>query len=157
MQSKVEIYKNLFTKKNKQTILEEVTKKIREQQWDEILYEICNVKENNILINYNYFKYFGTSETYETIIQLLIRNIDKILEQYDNYNVYLNMQLLSISQLERHNKFFFNISQIIMDKYPKNYLNKCYVYNAPFVGSQFINIIRLFNSKETIDKIELVK
>jgi len=157
MQSKVEIYKNLFTKKNKQTILEEVTKKIREQQWDEILYEICNVKENNILINYNYFKYFGTSETYETIIQLLIRNIDKILEQYENYNVYLNMQLLSISQLERHNKFFFNISQIIMDKYPKNYLNKCYVYNAPFVGSQFINIIRLFNSKETIDKIELVK
>lgn len=157
MHTNVECYKEIFIKKDKNSIYEEVSRKIKEKKWNDILYEICSTRENNILINYNYFKYFVTTETYDTIIHLITINVDKVLETYNNYNIYLNLQMLSISEIEKHKKFFYHISQYMMERYQNKYLNKCYIYNVPFAGTHFVNIIRLFNSKETMEKIELVK
>jgi hypothetical protein len=65
------------------------------------------------------------------------------------------MKNLNISDVDKHYKFIQHISVLFKERY-HNKLTKCFVYNAPFVFSQILNMISIFIDKETQSKIELV-
>lgn len=135
---------------------EKIISKIIKGEWDDILSNLCNIKDNKIIIDYTYFKYFATKETYNIILTLITNNIDFILKTYPMFTVYINMKALTVIEIDKHKTFIQNISCFLKEKYP-NKMAKCYVYNAPFVFSQVLNIVYLFVDKETQSKIEIIK
>jgi len=134
---------------------EKIIKKIQGGEWSDIMNCICNVKNNLIILDNNYFKYFASKETYDIILSCIINNIDYILSKYEGFIVHINMKNVTLSDIDKHLKFIQTISIRLKDKYP-NKLIKCYIHNAPFVFSQILNIISLFIDKETREKIEVV-
>ena len=129
--------------------------KIKKSNENEILKKLCYIKEKCINLNYIYFKYFATKESYNCILNYIVKNIDNILLDNDNVVVHINMKKLSISDIDKHKGFIQYISLYFQEKYP-NKLAKCYIYNSPFVFNQLYNIICMFIDKETQKKIELV-
>ena len=129
--------------------------KIKKSNENEILKKLCYIKEKCLNLNYIYFKYFATKETYPYILNYISNNIDSVLLDNDNVVVHINMKKLSISDIDKHKGFIQYISLYFQEKYP-NKLAKCYIYNSPFVFNQLYNIICMFIDKETQKKIELV-
>ena len=129
--------------------------KIKKSHGDEILKNLCYIKENSIILNYIYFKYFATKDNYNYILNYIANRIDSILLNNDNVVVHINMKNLTIVDIDKHKLFIQCISVYFQEKYPQK-LGKCYVYNSPFVFNQLYNIICMFIDKETQKKIELV-
>jgi len=129
--------------------------KIKKSDENEILRNLCYIKENCINLNYIYFKYFATKENYNCILNYIAKNIDNILLDNDNVVVHINMKNLTIIDIDKHKGFIQYISLYFQEKYPAK-LAKCYIYNSPFVFNQLYNIICMFIDKETQQKIELV-
>jgi len=134
---------------------EKIITKICGGEWNDIMNGVCNVKNNLVILDNNYFKYFASKETYDIILSHITNNIDHILSVYEGFIVHINMKNVTISDIDKHLKFIQTISIRLKDKYPKK-LTKCYIHNAPFVFSQILNIISLFIDKETREKIEVV-
>ena len=134
---------------------EKIITKIKNGEWTDILNTLCNVKDNLVILDNNYFKYFAAKETYDIILSHVVNNIDAILSAYDGFIVHVNMKGLTVSDVDKHYKFIQNISLLFKQKYP-NKLTKCFIHNPPFVFSQIFNMVSLFIDKETQTKIELV-
>ena len=129
--------------------------KIKKSDVDEILKNLCYIKENCVILNYIYFKYFATKENYPYILNYISNHIDSVLLNSNNVVVHINMKNLTIVDIDKHSSFIKYISVYFQEKYPQK-LGKCYVYNSPFVFNQLYNIICMFIDKETQKKIELL-
>lgn len=134
---------------------EKIINKVKNGEWNDILNGLCCIKGNNILLNYIYFKYVATRETYNFILNYITNNIDIILSNNTEFIVHVNMKNLTIVDIDKHKLFIQEISGFLKDKYPQK-LGKCYVYNAPFIFSQIFAIVSMFIDKDTQKKIELV-
>lgn len=145
----------IFIQDNELDTSEKVISKINNGEWGDIFHGLCKFKDNNIIIDYTFFKYFATKETYSIILTHISNIIDNVLMYYDQFYVYVNMKNLTLVEIDKHKMFIQNISGFFKTKYP-NKLTKCYIYNAPYVFSQIFNLICLFIDKETQEKIELV-
>ena len=135
---------------------EKIIKKIKCGEWKDIIDGLCNVKNNIIILDNTYFRFFATKDTYSIILSHITTNIDNILLEYDGFTVHINMKNLTMTDVDKHLKFIQHISVLFKEKYP-NKLTKCFVHNAPFVFAQILNIVSMFIDKETHSKIELVK
>jgi hypothetical protein len=49
----------------------------------------------------------------------------------------------------------YKISEVLKTSFPDN-LEKCFIYKAPFIFSQFFSVISTFVDKKTLSKIELI-
>ena len=130
--------------------------KIKCGEWDEILSKLCSEKNNYVVIEYPYFKFVATAETYDTIVSLICSHIEKILKKKDSFSVHLNLKMLTLADIDKHKNFIQYLSTFLKDKYPQK-MDKCYIYNAPFVFSQLFHIISMFIDKETQSKIVVFK
>jgi hypothetical protein len=136
--------------------LEKIMNQIKKGNLNDILSKLCFINENAVIINYIYFKYLATETIYNYILTYITNNIDNVLLKNNEFIVHVNMQKLSISDIDKHKAFITNLSLVLKEKYP-NKLLKCYIYKAPFMFKQIFNIINVFIDKETQEKIELVK
>lgn len=134
---------------------EKIIKKIINGQYIDVLNGLCYVQNNEIILNYIYFKHFATKETYSFILNYITNNIDRVLVNNSEFVMSVNMKSITLSEVDKHKIFIQNISEYLKEKYPEK-LSKCYIYNAPFVFSQIYNIVSMFIDKDTQKKIELV-
>ena len=151
----MEYISELFIDNNNKFSSDNIMIKIKNKAWDDILHGLCNKADDGIIIDYNCFKFFATSDTYNIITSLICKNIDEILETNKTVNVYINLKMLTLKELDKHKNFIQTVSHFLKNKYP-NKLAKCYVYNAPMIFSQFFSIISFLIDKDTLSKIELV-
>lgn len=152
MSVKIELFEN-----NIESISsEKIVSNIKNGEWNSILRGLCNIKDDAIVMDYVYVKYFATKITYNIIINHITNNIDEILSKYPKFNVYVNLKKLTLVDVDKHKDFIQDISIILRDRYPDK-LTKCYIYNAPFVFSQIFNMISYFIDKDTQTKVELVQ
>ena len=151
----MELANDMFSENIENTSSEKIIDKVRNGNWNDIFKGLCCIKENNIVLNYIYFKYIANDETYSYIMNHITNNIDQILQTNNEFSVHVNMKSLTIVDIDKHKEFIQQISLFLKDNYP-NKLEKCYVYNAPFMFSNFFNIVSMFIDKETQKKIELV-
>ena len=142
---------NLFGKPTSDIIFS----KMKEGNFSFILNGICYIKEDSLVINYKFFKHFAGPQTYEIINQYLVSLIDTILQQYSSFAGHLNMNTLTVTQLDKHRKYLTQLAGLLQQKYPDT-LSDCYVYDASFIFSQLLNIISLFVDKVTLNKIQIV-
>lgn len=134
---------------------EKIVRKIKQGEWADILNGVCSIKDNFIILDHNYFKYFAAKETYNIILSHAINNIDTILSAHNGFIVHINMKGLTVTDIDKHISFIKSISTLLKETYP-NKLTKCFIHNPPFVFAQILNIVSLFIDKETLSKIELV-
>ena len=100
--------------------------KIKMGYWQDIYDGLCNINNQSLRIDYVFFKYFATKDTYPLISTLITSKIDSILLNNNKFTVYVNMKLLTLSELEKHMDYIQYISKLLRDKYPDKLL-KCYI------------------------------
>ena len=135
---------------------EKIIRNIKSGQWTEILDGLCSIKDNVIILDNTYFRFFATKDTYSIILSHITNNIDIILSLHQGFTVHINMKNLTMTDVDKHLKFIQHISVLFKERYPDK-LTKCFVHNAPFDFTQILNIVSIFIDKETQTKIELVK
>jgi hypothetical protein len=145
-----------FIKNDEYETPEKIMNKIQKGELNDILSKLCFVNENNIVIDYIYFKYLATNTTYNYILIYITNNINNILLKNNDFVVHVNMKKISLTDIDKHKLFIQNFSSYLKENYPDK-LSKCYIYNAPTIFKQILNIISVFIDKETQTKIELVK
>ena len=74
--------------------------KIKKSDVDEILKNLCYIKENCVILNYIYFKYFATKENYPYILNYISNHIDSVLLNSNNVVVHINMKNLTIVDID---------------------------------------------------------
>lgn len=124
-------------------------------KFQELLNYFCQVKENDIIINYYYFKYLATSQTYNIFTNLVIGHIDNILQNYENFNVHVSIHKLSVMEIHKHLSYIRNVSELLKTKY-QNKMEKCCIYNSSNLFSQIYEIILPLIDIDTQKKIEVV-
>jgi len=136
---------------NKNLLME----KIKNKKYDEIFDGICSINNDCVLINYVYFKHFAANENYDIILHYIVSKIENILIHNHMFNVHVNANNLSLSDVDKHRIFIHKITNVLTEKFPCK-LHKCYIYDAPFIFSQIFAIINKFIDKETQKKIHVV-
>ena len=107
--------------------------KIQKSNGDEILKNLCYIKEKSIILNYIYFKYFATKENYSYILNYIANNIDSILLNNSNVVLHVNMKNLTIVDIDKHKSFIQYISVYFQEKYPqKSALWRIFVFNKSY-------------------------
>ena len=152
----MEDLKHLFLKNDEYESSEKIMNKIQKGELNDILSKLCFINENNIVIDYIYFKYLATNTTYNYILMYITNNINNILSKNNEFIVHVNMKKILLTDIDKHKIFIQNFSSYLKENYPDK-LSKCYIYNAPTIFKQILNIISVFIDKETLKKIELIK
>lgn len=124
-------------------------------KFQELLNYFCQVEENDIIINYYYFKYLGTLQTYNIFTNLVTGHIDNILQNYDKFNIHVSIHKLSVMEIHKHFSYIRNVSDLLKMKY-ENKMEKCRIYNSSNLFSQIYEIIVPLIDIDTQKKIELV-
>jgi hypothetical protein len=123
---------------------------------EQIISNICYFEENNLIIQYSFFKKFGNKTNYDIISQHIITNIDSILRKYETINVHFSLYKMDLLDLEKHYDFLINICKLMQYTYPDK-LNKFNIYQAPYIYSKIYSIISTFIDKNTRSKIQVVE
>lgn len=137
------------------TTLAQLKKKMQEGNWVDIINNISFIKENEVIIDYFYFKHFANGDTYNVILSAIVKNIDSVLNINDLFVIHINMKSLGMSDFEKHRVFIQGITDFFKERYDGKLL-KCYIYNPPFIFSQIFNIMIAFVDKETQTKIVVI-
>ena len=151
----MELSNKIFSENIENSFSEKILYKLNNGKLSDILNGLCCIKENSIILNYIYFKYIAKDETYTCILNYITNNIDNVLLTNNQFIVHVNMKNLTIIDIDRHKTFIQKISGFLKEKYPQKLL-KCYIYNAPFIFTQFFSIVSMFIDRETQKKIKLV-
>ena len=120
------------------------------------LNKICFIKDNDLYIDYQNFKYFANESTYDTITIFVINSLKKILKTKELFTIHLSMKALTMTEIDKHYNYIAKICTLFKKDFPEK-LEICNVYNAPFIFSQLFNIIYIFIDKNTQNKIKIIE
>jgi hypothetical protein len=134
----------------------QIMEKIKQKQFDEILNGIGHIKDNSIIIEFKFFKYFSMPVTHNLITSHIDQLITDLVSKYDNFDVHVNLQSFTMTDADKHKNYVKSVNGYFSEKYPDK-LNTCYVYNASFVFETIFKIIGGFMDKDTLKKLVLVK
>ena len=142
------LYEKLKTNKNINRIPLLVT--------DELLDSFCNITaDNKILLDYRIFKYIARTATYDTLIKQITKKINTVLRSRPHFSVHICTKLLTISGADKHILFIYKLTESLNSSYPDK-LEKCYIYDAPFIFQKIIGMLSLIVDKKTLSKITIV-
>ena len=134
----------------------QIMDKIKHNKIQEILEGFVYIKDNSLIFEPKYLKYFANQHTYSIIITYMDHVMSLLLSKYETINMHINIQSLSLLDLNKHSLFCKNLSNFFAEKYPDR-LNKWYVYNVSFMFEAIFNIIKHYIDKVTLNKIIQVK
>lgn len=134
---------------------EQVIQYFQTGKFQELLNYYCNVQENDIIINYYYFKYLANSQTYDIFTNLMIGYIDDVLTNYDKFNVHISINKLSVMEIHKHIGYIRIMTDLLKTRY-QDKMGKCSIYNASNIFSQIYEIIVPYIDPDTQKKIGLV-
>ena len=119
----------------------------------------CYVKnENNIYIHYKSFKTisnFFKNNNNNYILNYLVKTIELVLSKYDFFNIHANLDSLTLLDIDKNKDFIQYISIVLKQRFSDK-LDKCYIYDSPFIFTQLFNMISFLIDKKTQKKIILV-
>ena len=134
---------------------EKIMHHVQHGNFNELLELFCKINENEIIVDYYYFKYLGNSQTYTIFTNFVVGHIDHILQLHDKFDVQLSIKKLSVMEINKHLNYIRFVSNMLKTKY-QNKMGKCLIHNASGVFSQIYEIIVPFIDKDTQEKIQLI-
>ena len=91
--------------------------------------KICYKNEQYLFFEYIYFKQLATKDTYSFIIQLIVKNIDAILSEHDQFDGHVSFKTITIGDIDKH----FGFWQCMDTKRDHDLLEELWSKNAPWV------------------------
>jgi hypothetical protein len=140
----------LFKKKQKLDCATNISKSIDlEQVLNMTFYNIGNT--NIIYIDYTIFKTYAHPEIYETIAIKLINTIQNCIKKYGSFEIYVNLESITVSAFERYKKVLEIFWKITNEENIdiSSYLNICIVLNSPSVIDTLKVLMNPFFSKKS--------
>lgn len=146
-------FNNLPTN-NITNINQSINLKLNESKLQELLHNFCSIKLNNeIIINYKYFKIINTFIDKNNILNYLIFIVENVLKNYSTFIVHVNIEKLTLLEIEKNRDFVQNMSNVLKDKFPDK-LEQCLIHEGSFIFKQIYNLLALFIDKPTLKKIK---
>lgn len=126
------------------------------QVTNDLLESFCHITNNNkILLDYRIFKYIARPSTYDVLIKHISNKINLVLSNNPTFSVHICTKLLTISGADKHILFIYKLTESLNSSYPDK-LEKCYIYDAPFIFQKIIGMLSLIVDKKTLSKITIV-
>lgn len=153
--------KNLFFKNSqKQNCAELVCSKMNlGDLLNETIWIIPNT--NGVFIDYTVFKMYATPENYDLILNHIISKFTECIEEFGEYNVYMNILGFTISSGERYKPiidlFYRKCFEQTQTVYFTNALNNMKILNAPAVMEQISSLFNSMVSPQVKTKIQIYK
>jgi hypothetical protein len=132
--------KNVFFKKQQKfDCAKQIVNKI---SMDALLMRSCYIVENTYCVHIDYptLKLYSSPETFESTSKYIMSNFKKVTETYGKFEVFLNLDGLTISGAERYKGLI------------ETFCMMCFNLNTGF--SQVINRFVVYNSPNIIDAIK---
>jgi hypothetical protein len=127
--------------------------KLNEEKLHELLDNFCHIKINNeIVIQYKYFKIINTFIDENYILNYLIFIVEKILINYETFTVHVNIEKLTLLEIEKNRDFIMNMSNVLKEKFPDK-LDVCIIYEGSIFFKQIYRLLSVFIDKNTLKKI----
>jgi hypothetical protein len=127
--------------------------RLNEEKMREILNNFCHIKtKNEIAINYKHFKSINIFIDKNDILNYLILNIENVLNKYETFVIHVNIEKLSLLEIEKNKDFIQNMSTVLREKFPDK-LDFCIIYEGSFIFKQIYNLLSIFIDKKTLKKI----
>ena len=120
-----------------------------------LLDKFCSIYNEQLILDYRIFKCIAKPSTYSIIINHIVKNINKILLTNQLFSDYIYSKSLTITAADKYIQFIYKLTETLTTTYPDK-LDKCYIYEAPFVFQQIIGMLSMFIDKKTLSKIQLV-
>ena len=117
---------------------------------------ICINTDNEIIIDYRIFKLISTPQSYSMIIENIVDTIETVLLNSNLFTIHLCLKSLTLKELENYYPFIRIVTETLKTKYTDK-LEKCYIYNAPFIFAQVISLVSKIVDKKTQQKMIIVK
>jgi hypothetical protein len=124
---------------------------------ENILEKICYCKNNEIFLDYPYFKkltYTLNKTMLDIVVTHFIKTIDLALSHSPLFITHLNIKSLSLTDVEKYYLFIKQSSESMKAKYPEK-LDKCIIYNSSSIFKQIFTILTCFMEKRTQEKFQL--
>lgn len=120
---------------------------------DELLHLFCHIKSNNeIEINSKYFKTIISFVDKNYILNYLFFIVENILKNYDTFIVHVNIEKLTLLEIEKNKDFIQKLSTTLKERFPDK-LDFCIIYEGSFIFKQIYNLLAIFIDKKTLKKI----
>jgi hypothetical protein len=149
---------NHYFSKNDYKHIKMVVQQNRMTRDEDILKKACYLyKENHIVINYSYLKWVMKNGIYtnESLIEYIMNVFKETVIYHKHFILHINSNHLTMMDIDKYYLFIKNISLVMKQTFP-NKLDKCFVYNAPFIFSKLFSILCVFIDKATLQKIQIV-
>jgi len=149
---------NHYFSKNDYKHIKMIVQQNRMTSDEDFLKKACYLyKENHIVINYSYLKWIMKNGVYtnEFLIEYIMNVFKETVMYHKHFILHINSNHLTMMDIDKYYLFIKNISLIMKESFP-NKLDKCFVYNAPFIFSKLFSILSVFIDKATLQKIQIV-
>jgi hypothetical protein len=83
----------------------------------------------------------------------LIFIVENVLKNYNSFIVHVNIEKLTLLEIEKNRDFVQNMSNVLKDRFPDK-LEQCLIYEGSFIFKQIYNLLALFIDKPTLKKIK---
>ena len=139
---------NLRTKTNSHINL-----KLNEDKLNDLLTNFCSIKINNeIELNYKFFKIINNFIDKDDILNYLIYIIENALSKYSTFIIHANIEKLTLLEIEKNKEFIHIMSNQLKEKFPDK-LELCIIHEGSFIFKQIYNFLSIFIDKKTLKKI----
>ena len=145
---------NINNLSSKPQINNNINLKLNEDKLNELLNNFCHIKTNNeIELNYKFFKIINTFIDKNYILNYLIYIVENVLVKYQTFVVHVNIEKLTLLEVEKNRDFVQDMSNILREKFPDK-LEICFIYEGSFIFKQIYNLLSIFIDKKTLKKIK---
>jgi hypothetical protein len=135
----------------------EIKKDIKNIDFSVFLNSFCRIDQNyQIIIDYRFFKLIAFSDNYELFKLFIVDKINKVLSEMDKIILHVNLDSISLIDIERHSTFLIQLARWMAITYP-NKLEKGYIYSSGFIIHSIYNMLVMVLDKDTRSKIMFVK
>jgi hypothetical protein len=136
-----------------QNVNSNINLRLNEEKIRELLYNFCHNKINNeIEISYKFFKSITIFIDKREILNYLLLIIENVLNKYETFIIHVNIEKLSLLEIEKNKDFIQNMSSVLREKFPDK-LDFCIIHEGSFIFKQIYNLLTMFIDKKTLKKI----
>jgi len=134
-------------------ITNNINLKTNEEKLNDLLHNFCHIKKNNELeIQYKYFKIINTFIDKTHILNYLIFIIENTLLRYETFSVRVNIEKLTLLDVEKNKGFIMDMSNLLKERFPDK-LDVCIIHEGSFIFKQIYSLLSVFIDKNTLKKI----
>lgn len=113
------------------------------------------ITKKSLILDYRFFKLIGNPNNYDFFLNYLMNQIEEMLRQTNLFNLYFNIDTITLIELDKYSTFFIRVAKLFSEKYP-DCLQNFYILGSGFMFDNMKNLFSLILPKKTREKIQFI-